>query len=179
MNLEEKELNANYVYKGKILNLRVDDVVLDGGEKAKREYVEHIGGAGVLAIDEENCVYLVRQYRYAYRQETLEIPAGKLERGEEPIVTAERELKEETGLNGKIEEYGLLYPTPGYTNEPLYVFLATSLTMEESHPDDGEYLCVERIPFKVALEKVVSGEIKDAKTCYAILKYAYINKIYL
>ncbi len=179
MDLEEKELKANYVYQGKILNLRVDDVVLSSGETAKREYVEHIGGAGVLAVDEDGFIYLVRQYRYAYRAETLEIPAGKLEKGEKPIVTATRELLEETGLEGVIEDFGLLYPTPGYTSEPLYIFLATSLKKKEMHLDDGEYLSLERISFIDALKKVLDGEIKDAKTCYAILKYAYINKIYL
>lgn len=172
MDLAEKELSANYVYKGKILNLRADDVELPDGRHSKREYVEHRGGASVLAVDNEGYVYLVKQYRYAYREAILEIPAGKLEAGEDPMVTAERELSEETGLSGKIEPFGLLYPTPGYTNEPLYVYLATELKAGNNHLDDDEFLSVVRIKFDEALGMVLSGEIRDAKTAYAILRYA-------
>lgn len=176
MDLLEKEISANYIYKGKILNLRVDEIELPGGARSKREYVEHRGGAGILAVDKENYVYLVKQYRYAYREAILEIPAGKLEEGEEAIVTASRELKEETGLSGKIAPFGLLYPTPGYTNEPLYVFLATDLKWGEGKLDEGEFLDVLRIPFDEALAMVKDGRIKDAKTAYAILRYALERK---
>lgn len=171
MGYEEKEIKANVVYKGKILNLRVDDILTPDGCPAKREYVEHRGGAGILAIDNEGYVYLVRQYRYAYREELLEIPAGKLEVGEAPIITATRELEEETGLKGKIADFGLLYPTPGYTNEPLYVFLATDLEKVERHLDEGEFLDVVCIPFREAYDKVMRGELRDGKTVFAILKY--------
>lgn len=171
MGYEEKEVKANVVYKGKILTLRVDDILTPDGKNAKREYVEHRGGAGILAIDKEGYVYLVKQYRYAYREELLEIPAGKLEEGEPAITTAMRELEEETGLKGKIEEFGLLYPTPGYTNEPLYIFIATDLETSEQHLDEGEFLDVVRLPFIEAYDMVISGKIKDGKTCFAILKY--------
>ncbi len=174
MKYEEKEMNKNVVYSGKILTLRVDDVITPDGKEAKREYVEHRGGAGVLAVDEDGFVYLVRQYRYAYREELLEIPAGKLEEGEPAVLTAVRELEEETGLYGEVKEFGLLYPTPGYTNEPLYIFLATNLKKKERHLDEGEFLDVIKIPFSKAYSMVLSGEIKDAKTCYAILKYGAI-----
>ena len=172
MDLTEKEVQSNYVYKGRILNLRVDEVEIPDGSHSYREYVEHKGGASILAVDEEDYIYLVKQYRYAYREAILEIPAGKLEEGEEPIKTAERELREETGLEGKIEPFGLLYPTPAYTNEPLHVFLATDLNKVGSKLDEGEFLDVIRMPFEEALAHVMSGEIKDSKTVYAILRYA-------
>ncbi|MBQ8178431.1 MAG: NUDIX hydrolase [Clostridia bacterium] len=177
MDLIEKEVRKNYIYKGKILNLRADDVMLPDGSLSTREYVEHRGGASVLAVDDEGYVYLVKQYRYAYREAILEIPAGKLEVGEEPIVTAFRELSEETGLIGEIEPFGLLYPTPGYTNEPLYVFKATKLKKDVQRLDDGEFLDVIRIPFADALQMVMDGVIRDAKTAYAILRYARLNDI--
>ena len=175
MNLEEKEVKKNVVYEGKILTLRVDDILTPDGKPAKREYVDHRGGASVLAVDEEECIYLVKQYRYAYREELLEIPAGKLEEGEDPLYTAIRELEEEVGLKGKIEEFGLLYPTPGYTNEPLYVFLATNLVKSEAHLDEGEFLDVVKIPLKEAYNMVLEGSIKDGKTAYAILKYVALK----
>lgn len=175
MDVTEKTLNKNYVYKGKILNLRVDDVTLPDGTSAKREFVEHRGGAGVFAIDEEDYVYLVSQFRYAYGEVLLEIPAGKLEKDEEPVKTAQRELYEETGLTGEIRDFGLLYPTPGYTNEPLYVFIATNLKKGESHLDEGEFLSVVRLPFDRVLDMVLNGEIKDGKTVFAVLKYAYLK----
>ena len=176
MSYEEKEVNKNVVYSCKILTLRVDDIITPDGKSAKREYVEHRGGAGILAVDEDEYVYLVRQYRYAYREELLEIPAGKLEIGEAPIVTASRELEEETGLSGSVREFGLLYPTPGYTNEPLYIFIATDLKKVGAHLDEGEFLDVIRMPFREAYDMVLKGEIKDGKTCYAILKYGALKE---
>ena len=174
LNLTEIEKQANVVYEGRIISLRNDDIILPDGKPAKREYVCHRGGASILAVDDENYVYLVRQFRYPYREELLEIPAGKLEEGEEAIVTARRELEEETGLVAdEIEPFGLIYPTPGYTNENLYVFLATGLKPTKAHLDEGEFLRVERLPFDEVFEKVISGEIKDGKTCFAILKYAH------
>lgn len=176
--LTETELNQNAVYSGKILNLRVDDVLLPNGNVAKREYVEHRGGASVLAVDDDGYAYLVRQFRYPYREILTEIPAGKLEKGEAPEETARRELEEETGLTGDIVPYGLIYPTPGYTDERLYVFLAKNLTKRSEHLDEDEFLDVVKMPVKELLNKVNNGEIKDGKTCYAVLKYALENKIY-
>lgn len=176
IDLIEKQLEAHTLYEGKILKLRVDDVLLPDGSQAKREYVSHRGGAAILAIDKQNCVYLVRQYRYAYRQVVEEIPAGKLEEGEDAIVTAARELEEEIGRVAEhIEPLGLIYPTPGYTNEHLYIFLATGLKNTKPHLDEGEFLNVIKLPFEQALKRVVSGEIRDAKTCFALLKYALTN----
>lgn len=178
LNLTETEKSSRNVYNGRIISLKVDEVVLPDGKISEREYVCHRGGASVLAVDEQNYVYLVRQFRYPYREELVEIPAGKLEDGESAIVTAARELEEEIGMTAdEIIPYGVLYPTPGYTNERLYVFLAKGLKPSRMHLDDGEFLRVERTPFADVLKRVTSGEIRDGKTCFAVLKYALLNGI--
>lgn len=175
--LIEKEIKANKLYDGRVINLRVDDVLLPDGRPAKREYVQHRGGAAILAMDDEGMVYMVRQFRYPYRETLLEIPAGKLEAGEEPIVTATRELAEETGLIAeRLAPYGVIYPSPGYTDEKLYIFFASGLRQREAHPDADEFLNVVRMPFEQALQGVLTGDIKDSKTCYAILKYAHLRR---
>ncbi len=175
--LIEKERKKTVIYEGKIINLRVDDIVLPDGNDAKREYVEHRGGASILAVDGEDNVYLVRQFRYPYREILEEIPAGKLEMGEDPIETARRELQEETGLVGDIIPYGLIYPTPGYTNENLYIYLATNLKKGDTHFDEDEFLDVVKRPIRDVLQDIYEGKIKDGKTCYAVLKYAHQKNI--
>lgn len=129
MNLTEKTVEKHTLYKGFIINLRVDDALLPDGRPCKREMVEHPGGAAVLCV-EEGKVLLVRQFRYAYGEELLEIPAGKLDKGEDPAHAAARELEEETGrVAERVEKLFTLYPTPGYTNEKLHVFLAHGVHM--------------------------------------------------
>lgn len=175
--LIETELKNNTLFTGRIINLRDDDVLLPNGKQAKREYVEHRGGASILAVDDDKNVYLVRQFRYPYREVLLEIPAGKLEKGEDPATTAARELEEETGFVGNIKPYGLIYPTPGYTNEHLYVFLAENLKRTHVHCDEDEFLDVVKLPIQTVLKDILDGKIKDGKTCYAVLKYAVENKL--
>jgi len=176
--LVERTLKANTLYSGKIISLNVDDVALPDGRSAKREYVRHSGGAAILAVDGEGYVYLARQYRYACREVVVEIPAGKLEKGESAATAAARELEEEIGIIAdEIVPYGVLYPTPGYTDELLHIFLAKGLKNGIKHLDDEEFLNAERLPFAEALRMVLRGEIKDAKTCYAVLRYAYENGI--
>jgi len=172
INLIETELQKNYVYNGRILNLRADKVTLPNGKTSEREYVEHRGGAAVLAVDNEENVYLVRQFRYPYREILTEIPAGKLEVGETPEKTAIRELAEETGLSGDVSFYGIIYPTPAYTNEKIYIYLAENLTCSKTHFDEDEFLDVIKMPIKTVLKQIYDGTIKDGKTCYAVLKYA-------
>ncbi len=172
MNLEEKQLNADYKFKGKIINLRVDDALLPNGNTAKREVVEHPGGVCVVPLTDNDEILMVRQFRYPYGEVILEIPAGKRDKqNEDPLSCGIRELKEETGaVADKFIPLGTLYPSPGYITEVIYMYLAMGLKFEEACPDEDEFLSVERIPFEKALEMVMSGEIKDAKTQTAILK---------
>ncbi|NLZ24999.1 MAG: NUDIX hydrolase [Clostridiales bacterium] len=170
MELGEKTVKKNYVFKGKIINVRCDDAVLPNGKPCTREVVEHSGGASVLAVDKDDNCYLVKQFRYPYKEELLEIPAGKLNFGENPYDAALRELKEETGLIAKkLELLTTLYPSPGYTNEIIYIYLATDFAQDEVCFDEDEFLLTVKMPFKEAVEKIYTGEIKDAKTIAALL----------
>ncbi|NCA67014.1 MAG: NUDIX hydrolase [Clostridia bacterium] len=171
--VKETTVKVNYIYKGRILNLRNDDILLPDGRPAMREIVEHSGGAAILAIDENNMVYLTTQYRYPYKGELTELPAGKLDKGEDPFNCARRELREETGLVAdSIEFLGQLYPSPGYCEEIIYIFLAKGLHKGEESPDDDEFLVTEKVPFNKLLQMVMSNEIKDAKTIFATLFYS-------
>ncbi len=172
MNLEEKQLSSNYLFKGRIINLRQDTALLPNGNTATREVVEHPGGVCVAALTDKDELLFVKQWRYPYMEETLEIPAGKRDRqDEDPLECGKRELREETGATAK-EYIDLhpLYPTPGYINEVIYCYLATGLTFGEQDTDEDEFLDVLRIPLEKAVEMVLSGEIKDAKTQIAVLK---------
>ncbi|MGN0796192.1 MAG: NUDIX hydrolase [Christensenellales bacterium] len=167
----EKTINKKYVYNGKIINVRCDDALAENGNPCLREVVEHRGGAAILAIEGEY-VYLVRQYRYAYGEYLLEIPAGKLEKGEDPYFTAIRELEEEIGKKAdSLQEFGKIYPTPGYCNEIIHLYLATEFISTATHFDDDESLSIEKVKLKDAVQMVINGDIKDAKTAIALLKY--------
>lgn len=172
MNLEEKQLSAEYLYKGKIINVRRDEALLPNGKTALREVVEHPGGVCVAAINDKDEILLVRQFRYPYFETVLEILAGKRDSADEdPLSCGIRELREETGAVAKnIFSLGKLYPTPGYCGEIIWMFGATELTFGNDDPDEDEFLSVEAVPFEKAVEMVLSGEIKDAKTQAAILK---------
>ena len=171
MDLTEKTVKKNYVFEGKIISVRCDDAALPGGEPCKREIVEHSGGACVLYIKEGKALF-VRQYRYAYGEAVLEIPAGKLNKGEDPSQAAYRELIEEAGVTAdKIELLHVIYPSPGYTNEKIYIFEAIGGRQGDSHPDEDEFLEVEYIPLDKVKQMLLSGEIKDAKTIIALQRY--------
>ncbi|MGN0569826.1 MAG: NUDIX domain-containing protein [Candidatus Fimenecus sp.] len=171
MDLTEKPVKQEYKFKGKIVNLRVDDALLPNGNIAKREIVEHNGGVMVAPLDSEDNLYFVKQFRYPYMEIVTELPAGKLEKGEDPFEAGKRELKEETGaVANKYVSLGQLYPTPGYCGEIIHMYLATELSFGEQNPDDDEFLEVYKIPLKKAVEMVLSGELKDSKTQTAILK---------
>ena len=172
----EKTLSKNYIYQGKILSLRVDDALLPSGAPCKREIVEHGGGACVLYAENEKILF-VKQYRYAYSEEVYEIPAGKLEKGEEPYSTALRELEEETGIRAaRAELLFTVYPTPGYTNEKIYIYQAFDGANTKQSLDEGEFLDVEWIPQSKVREMIKSGEIKDAKTLIALQNYFLAEK---
>lgn len=177
MNLEEKQISFDYKFKGKIINLRVDEALLPNGAVATREVIEHNGGICVVPITENGEVLMVEQYRYPYSEVVLEIPAGKRDGDEEPLEGGMRELKEETGAVAENYTFlGELYPTPGYCGEVIYMYLATGLSYGETDPDEDEFLNLKKIPLEKAVEMIMSGEIKDAKTQAAILKAERILK---
>ena len=171
MDLTEKCLESREVYKGRVLRLRVDTVALPNGKTSLREVVEHPGGVGILALDENGCVPMVTQYRYAFSRTLLEIPAGKREPGEDPLTTARRELREETGAEATHwQPLGAVLPSPGCYGEVLHLYLARDLTFGATHPDADEFLQVRRLPFDTLLARCLSGEIEDGKTVAAVLK---------
>ena len=177
MELKEKELSREYFFKGKIINARVDIALLPNGKTASREVVEHPGGVCVLPLDSNGDVLLVEQYRYPYSEVILEIPAGKRDRGtaEEPLECGIRELKEEIGATAENYRFlGQLYPSPGFCNEVIFMYLATGLAFGDTNPDEDEFLNIKRIPLDTVVEMVMSGEIKDAKTQAAVLKTKYL-----
>ena len=171
MDLMETTLSSERIFDGRVLHIRRDTVRLPGGGESIREVVDHPGGVCVLALDDENQALLVSQFRYPYRQVLRELPAGKLEYGEDPEAAAVRELEEETGATaGEFRSLGELYPSPGYCGEIIRMYLARDLTFGETHLDEDEFLNLERVPFGELVEQVLSGEIRDAKTIAAVLK---------
>ena len=171
MKLLEETVSKNYLYKGKILNLRCDDALLPDGKPCKREIVEHSGGAAVLCV-KDGMVALVKQFRYAYGEVIYEIPAGKLNAGENPMEAARRELEEETGLIATtLNHLFTLYPSPGYTNEKIYIYEAAEVSEGKQNPDEDEYLSVEFLPLDQVREMISNGKINDAKTIAAVLNY--------
>ncbi|MGI6698116.1 MAG: NUDIX hydrolase [Clostridiales bacterium] len=166
----EKTLESKTLYKGRIINLRLDSVVLENGNTALREVVEHPGAVGVIALKDNGDIVMVKQYRKAAEQVLLELPAGKLEQGEDPAECAARELTEETGYTaGDLRYLVSFYTSPGFSNEVMYMFLATGLREGENDPDDDEMVETVEISRDRAMEMILKGEIKDGKTIAGIL----------
>ena len=171
MEFTERTVEKKYIYQGKILNLRCDDAELIDGTPCKREIVEHSGGACVL-YEERGKFLFVKQYRYAYGETVLEIPAGKLEKGEDPKKAAARELEEEAGIKtDKLEWIFTLYPSPGYTNEKIYIYLAKGGERVPAHLDEGEFLETVWIEKTKIKEMLLNGELFDGKTIVALQRY--------
>lgn len=171
MDMTETKLSSRTVYDGKILHVHVDTVSLPNGGTALREVADHPGGVAIVAIDEDDNVLTVKQYRYVFSQVIEEIPAGKLEPGEDPDEAALRELREETGaVPGRFSSLGALIVSPGCYGEVLHLYLAEDLRFGKQSPDEDEFLEPLRTPFSTLLARVLSGEIRDAKTVAGILK---------
>ena len=171
LDLFERTDNVQGIFNGRILTMHEDDITLCNGATAKRECVDHPGGVAVIGLTDDDEVLLVRQFRYPYKEVIYEIPAGKLEKGEDPFEAGKREFQEECGAVA--EEYfslGELYPSPGYTNEIIRLYGARKLSFSNQNLDDDEFLQVKRMKLETLVEKIMSGEIKDAKTVAAALK---------
>lgn len=167
----EKTLSVQEIFSGHVVRLTLDKVELENGRSAMREVVHHRGGACIAALTEKDELYLVRQYRYALGQELWELPAGKLEEGEDPFEAAKRELEEECGL--KADQYIDLhpfYPTVGYCSEVIYTWLARGLHPVPMHLDEDEFLTPTKMPLEEVCRMVLEGEIRDGKTVAAVLK---------
>ncbi len=170
----EKELEKDELYRGSIFTLTTHRVRLENGGESRRDVVNHHGGACVAALDQEGRILLVRQYRFAAGQELLELPAGKLEPGEEPLKTAARELTEETGRTAAhLTKLTEIIPTPAYCTEHIYVYEAHGLSAPGGqHLDRDEFLDVVPVPLEEAAKMVLTGEITDAKTQVGVLLLA-------
>ena len=178
MNLRETPVEQEVKYEGRIIRLRVDKAQLPNGRIATREVVEHNGGVCIAALTEQRELLFVRQFRYPYQEVVLDLPAGKIDKGEEPLACGKRELTEETGASAQqYRSLGRLYPSPGYCGEVIHLFLATGLSFGRMNPDEDEFLEVERIPLEKAVQMVLYNEVPDAKTQVAVLKtWALLQK---
>lgn len=180
MDYKEQTLNSEEIFKGNVIKVYKDTVKLHDGKSANRELVMHNGGCCAVAVDDDYNILIVKQFRYPYKEMVEEIPAGKLDKiGESPLDAAKRELLEETGHEAKVwQSLGTIYPTPGYCNEVLYIYLALDLKQVSSQNlDDGEFLSYYKVPFKEAFNNAINGVYKDAKTVVGIFKAYYKLKL--
>lgn len=179
MDMREEKLCSEYFFEGKIMKARRDKVRLPGGETAIREVCEHVGGVGVLPIDEDGNAILVRQFRYPYDEIILEIPAGKLDHGpEDAAQCGRRELKEETGYEAEnMISLGALYPSPGFLDEVVHLYAAIGLKAGIATPDEGEFVEIVKMPIEELERQIEQNEVRDAKTIAALFR-AKLKEIY-
>ncbi len=174
--LYEKTIHSEMIYDGKIIKVKVDEVVLPNGHTAKREIVEHQGAVAVLPLTEDGKMIAVRQFRKPLERSIVEIPAGKLEKGEEPLECAKRELEEETGYKAKqYEHVSSFYTSPGFANELLHLYIATGLYEGVHHPDEDEFVEIMHLTLDEAKQLHAEGQIRDAKTVLAL--FAWENRV--
>lgn len=172
----EHKVSSETVYVGKIITLRRDIVKVPNGKNAVREVVEHPGAVCIAPVDQDGNIIMVRQYRYAHGRELLEIPAGKRDAGEDPAVSARRELIEETGYRSDHMLYlGKFIPSCAYLTEVIHCYYAENLHYVGQNLDEDEFLSIERIPLEKAVDMVLWGEIIDGKTQSTILKVAALK----
>jgi len=171
MIFHEKTIKSEQIFKGQILTMRVDTVAMPDGRTATREIVDHSGGVCVVPVTDGGEVIMVRQFRKAVEREVLEIPAGKLNSGEDHYDCGVRELEEETGYKSdNIVYLGHVFPTPGFANETIHIYLATNLHKGEANLDTDEYLDVEKLPLDAVVDMIMKNEINDSKTVAGIFK---------
>lgn len=179
--LKETALSGEQVFEGKLIRVEHWQVALPNSRTSMREVVRHNGAVAVVPLDENGCVTLVRQYRFAIDQLTWEIPAGKLDSpDEDPLSAARRELEEETGLHAaNWTRLTTIDTTPGFCDERITLYLATGLSQHQAHTDEDEFLAVSRFPLEQAVARVMSGEFRDSKTIIGLLmaqKAHYLSK---
>ena len=171
MDKTEKTLTSQPIFSGRVIHVKLDRVLCPNGRESSREIVEHRGGVAVVAVTEQNEIFLVKQYRYALGREMWEIPAGKLEEGEEPFSAIKRELEEEVGaVAASWQDLGHIIPTCGYCSEKIHLFLARNLTFTQTNPDEDEFLDIVKLPLSQVKEMCQNGEINDAKTICALAR---------
>lgn len=175
---EEKTVSSNMLFKGRVISLQVDEVELPNGKRGKREIIKHPGAVAVIAITDEGKMIMVEQYRKAMERSLVEIPAGKLEPGEEPLRSAERELEEETGYeSAEMKHLISFYTSPGFADELVHLFVATGLTKKENPAacDEDEFVELIELTVEEAQRFIEEGKIADAKTAYAV-QYLQLKK---
>lgn len=169
--LIEKKKSSKQVYDGKLLKVFYDEVILPDQTFSSREWIKHPGACAVVPVFEDGTIMLLKQFRYPPRKIFIEVPAGKIDPGEDPIRTAERELLEETGVECRhIIQTGSFYPAIGYADEIIHTYVAWGLTIKEQNVDEDEFLQPYRITYQKAIEMIASGEISDAKTLSALVQ---------
>lgn len=167
----EKTITSEKKFEGRIFDVRIESVELPEGKQGYREIVDHPGGVGIVAITDYNKILMVKQFRKAIEKEILEIPAGKLEKGEDPIECGKRELEEETGYRaGEFIPLGYIYPSPGFANEVTHLYLAWGLEKGNTNPDEDEYLDILEISTEEIYSAIINNEISDAKTIIGFFK---------
>ena len=171
----ETMLESREIFNGRVIRVTVDKVQLEDGTTSTREIVHHHGGACILPVDADGSVTMVRQFRYAFGEEIWELPAGKLEKGEDPRDSGLRELREETGLiPGVFESMGVSYSSPGILAERIYLYFAKDLKQGPTQPDDGEFVETVWIPYQELMDMARRGEIVDGKTLAGLLKASFL-----
>lgn len=174
--LTEKTVRSNEIYRGRVIDVYCDDIVLPDGNPSTREYIRHVGAACVVPVTDDGEVVIVKQYRYPFHSVLTEIPAGKLDgKSEDPLEAACRELKEETGATAREMIYmGDYYPTCAYSDEVIRMYLARGLDFGETRFDDDEFIEYETVPLERFVEDIMNGRIRDGKTQTAVLKAYYL-----
>ena len=175
MHLFEKTVSSELIFDGKIITVKKDKAELENGDVVTRELVVHPGGVCIVPVTDEGEILMVKQFRYPFQEALIELPAGKLEFGEDHREAGLRELREETGaVCEKFEYLGVCYPSVAYLTEKIHMYMATGLSFEQQDLDDDEFLDVLKIKLEDAVEMIMNNEIPDSKTQCAILKAARI-----